>query len=1254
VIFNKQGTQVQAPVSDGTFWGSFSTCNQLGGFSDPIVQYDRGADRWLVGEVALPLFPGLFGQYAQCFAVSKTSDPTGSYYMWAYGFGTNVNDYPKIGVWPDAYYVTWNIFQNGSNFIGPKACAFDRNAMLSGSAAPARVCFQLSTAFDSLLPSDLDGATAPPGGAPNYLMNVDTTASALNLWKFHVDFATPGNSTFIGPASIPGVAAFTAPCTNTQDCVPQPGTTTSLDALGDRLMYRLAYRNFGDHESLVANHTVLTSDGNTGVRWYEVRDPNGTATINQQGTFAPDSDYRWMASIAMDKSGNIAVGYSVSSSATYPSIRYTGWEVGDAPGTLQAETSLVAGGGSQTGYDRWGDYSAMRIDPSDDCTFWYTQEYQATTQAADWSTRIGSFKFPSCGQAVTSTTTALTSSLNPSMYGTPVTFTASVTPSSGPTGSVTFQDGSAVLSTQPLNSSGQASYQTSTLAVGPHSITATYGGDTNFSASTSVVLTQTISKANSTTAIASNNNPSTVGQSVMLSATVSPSGATGTAQFFDGATLLGAGALSAGTASLSTTSLSVGSHSITATYSGDGIYVTSSSGALSQVVKSAPTLTGVAISPVSVIGGAGATGFISLSDKAPSGGITVSLSSNKPAATVPATVLVAEGTNSATFVIGTNTVLTATTATISATYAGITKTANLAINPFNVVSVTLSPTSVIGSASTTANKVTMSGAALVDTVVNLSSNNPSVTVPPSVTVAAGTSVSPVFTITTSLVSATTPVLISASYNGASKTATLTVNPFLATPVLSPTSLVGGVSSTANKVTLNAPAPAGGILVNLSASDPGVGVPASVAVAAGATASPAFTITTSAVSATTSVTISASYNGVIKTAILTVNPVALLSVALSPASVVGGVSTTSNKVNLNAPAPAGGIVVNLSPSDPGVGVPASVLVAAGATASPVFTITTSAVAATTSVTISASYNGVTKAANLTVNPVGLLAVALSPTSVAGGASSTANKITLNGPAPAGGILVNLASTDLGVGVPPSVTVAAGATASPVFTITTSAVATQTVVTISASYNGVTKTANLTVNPVALLSVALSPASIVGGVSTTFNKVNLTGPAPAGGIVVTLTSSVLGVGVPASVTVAAGATASSFFTITTSAVAAPTGVTISASYHGVIKTASLTVNPVALLSITLSPASVVGGVSSTANKVTLNAPAPAGGILVNLSSDPGVGVPASVTVAAGATTSPVFTITTSPVATPTVVTIFASYNGVTKTANLTVNP
>jgi hypothetical protein len=204
-------------------------------------------------------------------------------------------------------------------------------------------------------------------------------------------------------------------------------------------MYRLAYRNFGDHESIVANHTVVAHTGATGVRWYEIRDPNGTPAIYQQGTFAPDTDYRWMASIAMDKAGNIGVGYSVSSSGTFPAIRYTGWEVGDTFGTLQNESFLVVGGGSQTGYNRWGDYSAMRIDPSDDCSFWYTQEYQATTQSANWNTRIGSFRFPSCGQSRAGTTTTLVSSLPTSTYGQSVTFTATVSPSTA-TGAVQFLD----------------------------------------------------------------------------------------------------------------------------------------------------------------------------------------------------------------------------------------------------------------------------------------------------------------------------------------------------------------------------------------------------------------------------------------------------------------------------------------------------------------------------------------------------------------------------------------------------------------------------------------------------------------------------------------------------------------------------------------------------------------------------------------------------------------------------------------------
>jgi len=588
VVFSKTGGTILAPVSDSDFWAN-ANCNQLGGFSDPIVKYDRIADRWFVGEVALPAFPGLLGQYAQCFAVSATSDPTGSYYMWGYGFGNNVNDYDKIAVWPDGYYVTWNIFLNGATFNGPEACAWNRNDMLSGVSAPRFVCFNLPDTFSSLLAADLDGANAPPAGSPNFVMSVDTSTGALNLWKFHVNYTTPGNSTLTGPILVAGVAPFNSPCLSTQDCIPQPATTQNVDALADRLMYRLGYRNFGDHESLVANHTVL-SGTNTAVRWYEVRSPNGAPTVYQQGTFAPDTDNRWMASLAMDKSGNIGVGYSVSSSVTFPSIRYTGWEVGNPLGMLQSETQMVSGSGSQTGYNRWGDYSAMLTDPSDDCTFWYTTEYIAVTAAANWSTRIGSFHFSSCGQTLTPTTTTLGSSQNPSSVGQLVTFTAAVTSGSGtPTGSVTFKDGSATLATVAL-SGGTAQYPTSSLAAGGHSITAVYSGDATYAGSTSGVLTQTVNKLSTTTGLVSSQNPSNAGNSVTFTATVLPSAATGSVTFKDGSNALGTVALSGGSASLTTSSLSAGSHNITAIYGGDGTYSGSTSGTVVQVVNTTTKL----------------------------------------------------------------------------------------------------------------------------------------------------------------------------------------------------------------------------------------------------------------------------------------------------------------------------------------------------------------------------------------------------------------------------------------------------------------------------------------------------------------------------------------------------------------------------------------------------------------------------------------------------------------------------------------
>ena len=384
------------PKAGNTLWTGFGGGCEANNDGDPIAQYDKAAGRWVLTQFSVTN-PSTYG-YLQCVAVSTTSDATGSYNRYAFSYGaTQFNDYPKLGVWPDGYYVTYNIF-NGNTFGGAKACSFDRAALLAGGPA-TQVCFQLSASYGGLLPSDLDGTIAPAAGSPNFLMNFGT--NSLNLWKFHVDFATPVNSTLTGPTSIP-VAAFNPACGG-GTCIPQPGTAQKLDSLADRLMYRLAYRHFADgHEALVVNQSVKVSGTKRteidGVRWYEIRSPNGTPTVFQQGTYAPaDGASRWMGSVAMDKAGDIAMGYSASSSALFPSIRFTGRAPIDASGTMQAENTILPGGGSQlANLNRWGDYSAMSVDPVDDCTFWYTTEYLKASGTFNWSTRIASFKFPGC------------------------------------------------------------------------------------------------------------------------------------------------------------------------------------------------------------------------------------------------------------------------------------------------------------------------------------------------------------------------------------------------------------------------------------------------------------------------------------------------------------------------------------------------------------------------------------------------------------------------------------------------------------------------------------------------------------------------------------------------------------------------------------------------------------------------------------------------------------------------------------------
>lgn len=391
-VFDKATKSVvYGPVPTNTLFQSLGGPCAADNDGDATVVYDKAAGRWVVSQFAVTAAP-----YYECVAVSQTSDATGSYWLYAFPYGSAFPDYPKMGVWPDAYYETFNMF-NGNTFGGAKLCAYDRAKMLTGAPATQQ-CFQLSTSYGGVLPADADGATAPPAGSPNYLMNFGT--SSLNMWKFHVDWANTANTTLSSPTSI-AVASFATACGG-GTCVPQSGTRQKLDSLADRLMYRLAYRNFGGFESLVVSHSVKvgTSSKNpyTGVRWYEVRSPGTTPVVYQQSTFSPDTTYRWMPSVAMDKLGDMAIGYSASSSSIYPAIRYTGRLSSDPLNTLQAEASIIAGGGAQSGSNlaRWGDYTSMTLDPTDDCTFWFANEYEATTGAFNWSTRIASFKFPTC------------------------------------------------------------------------------------------------------------------------------------------------------------------------------------------------------------------------------------------------------------------------------------------------------------------------------------------------------------------------------------------------------------------------------------------------------------------------------------------------------------------------------------------------------------------------------------------------------------------------------------------------------------------------------------------------------------------------------------------------------------------------------------------------------------------------------------------------------------------------------------------
>ncbi len=422
-IFTRAGVSVFGPANINTLFAGFGGACQTQNAGDPVVLYDQLADRWIMSQFTSS---AVGGSFFNCVAISTGNDPTGTYYRYAFSTGNNFPDYPKYGVWSDAYFISTREFvgSSGGPFGGVGAYALNRAQMLAGNPAPQVISFILPPAGqtfrlgDGLLPADLDGTTLPPANSPHYFLGsmdlggpYGAAADALNLFKFNVDWVTPANSTFTFANQL-NTAAFDSvfPCTpSARACIPQPGTTVKIDILSyrQRPTFRLAYRNFGTHESLVTTMSVEATAGVAGMRWWEIRSPNSSPVIYQEGTYAPaDGVHRWMGSIAMDNDGNMGLGYSVSSATdVFPGIRYTGRLATDPLGTMpQGEGVMVNGAGSQTGGgNRWGDYSSMNIDPLDDCTFWYTTEYYSATSSSTWQTRISSFKFPQCASPTAAT-----------------------------------------------------------------------------------------------------------------------------------------------------------------------------------------------------------------------------------------------------------------------------------------------------------------------------------------------------------------------------------------------------------------------------------------------------------------------------------------------------------------------------------------------------------------------------------------------------------------------------------------------------------------------------------------------------------------------------------------------------------------------------------------------------------------------------------------------------------------------------------
>lgn len=432
-IYSKSGTLLLGPVDIGALWAGFAVEDCTDPSGDPIVVYDQLADRWILTQFTTRgLDPPFTDPFYNCVAVSTTGDPTGSYYRYAFRTQPDLEDggfffpdYPKYGVWTDSYVMTTRDFGFDDRY-GISVYALEKNKMLNGQPARAVQFFledrnvPLNLIGDGLLPADIDGKQKPKNDTAIPIVGTQdddwvygATADKVNIWDLRVKWrSTPTASLELNTqlAVTPFDSNFPCGALGARDCLPEPGITNQaqfLDVLSyrQRPSHRLAYRNFKGYEALVTTQSVEASANQAGQRWYEIRrNGAGDYSLFQQGTFAPaDGVHRWMGSIAQNKKGGMALGYSVvNATNVFPGIRYTGRLPGDAAGQMTlGEGTVINGTGVQTTTNsRWGDYTSMNIDPVDDCTFWYVNEYYTAagqaSSTAGWQTRIASFKLPGC------------------------------------------------------------------------------------------------------------------------------------------------------------------------------------------------------------------------------------------------------------------------------------------------------------------------------------------------------------------------------------------------------------------------------------------------------------------------------------------------------------------------------------------------------------------------------------------------------------------------------------------------------------------------------------------------------------------------------------------------------------------------------------------------------------------------------------------------------------------------------------------